>query len=152
MKVDTRNRTIPVKTAYLRPRLTSKLTSRPANTTPKKFADMADQKGISRMEAMMAPVQAPVPGNGTATKSINPSHWNSSTGAAFSLALSNNISRNLEAAAFLPAKKAASFFRYRIMKGMGIMLLQIQDSKRNQPWKTPKDRYFTQVEAYPRPA
>lgn len=83
--------------AYLRPRFTNKFTRRPASTTPKKLDDTAGQNGMSRMEAMMAPVHAPVPGNGTATKSMRPSHWNSSTGPAFSLAFSNSISRNRDA-------------------------------------------------------
>jgi hypothetical protein len=74
IKVDIKKRMIPVIVAYLRPRFTNKFTRRPANTTPQKFADTADQKGISRIEAMMAPVHAPVPGKGTATKSIRPSH------------------------------------------------------------------------------
>ena len=72
--MDIKKRMIPVTMAYLRPRFTSKFTRSPANTTPKKLADTADQKGISRIEAMMAPVHAPVPGKGTATKSISPSH------------------------------------------------------------------------------
>lgn len=74
IKVDIKKRIIPVTIAYLRPRFTSKFTSSPANTTPKKLADTAGQNGISRIEATMAPVHAPVPGKGTATKSIKPSH------------------------------------------------------------------------------
>lgn len=74
MKVETVNKIIPVTMAYFSPRFTSKFTKSPANTTPQKFAERADQKGISRMEAMIAPVHAPVPGNGTATNSIRPSH------------------------------------------------------------------------------
>lgn len=74
IKVETKKRIIPVRMAYLRPRFSSKFTSNPANTTPQKFAETADQNGMSRIEAMMAPVHAPVPGKGTATKSIKPSH------------------------------------------------------------------------------
>lgn len=74
MNVETKKRMIPVMMAYFRPRFTSKFTSIPANTTPKKFADTAGQNGISRIDAIMAPDHAPVPGNGTATKSIRPSH------------------------------------------------------------------------------
>ena len=69
--------------AYFRPRFMSKFTSNPARTTPTKLADKPDQNGMPRTDAMMAPVHAPVPGNGTATNSVSPSHWNSSTGAAF---------------------------------------------------------------------
>lgn len=36
MNVETKKRIIPVMIAYFRPRFTSKFTSRPANTTPKK--------------------------------------------------------------------------------------------------------------------
>lgn len=125
MNVEIKKRITPVTTAYLRPRFTSKFTRSPANKTPKKFADTADQNGISRTEAIMAPVHAPVPGKGTATNSIRPSHWNSSTGPAFFLALSNSMSRNREAAWFLPARKDANFFKYRMMKGTGTMFLQL---------------------------
>ncbi|CAH8263122.1 unnamed protein product [Arabidopsis lyrata] len=45
---------------------------------------------MSKIDAIIAPVQAPVQGNGTAITSISPSHWNSSTGPAFSLALLND--------------------------------------------------------------
>lgn len=74
MNVETKKRMIPVMIAYLRPRLTSKFTSSPAKSTPKKLADTAAQNGISRMAATNAPVHAPVPGKGTATNSIRPSH------------------------------------------------------------------------------
>lgn len=74
MDVEMINSIIPVTMAYLSPRLTNKFTRSPANTTPTKFAEAAGQNGISNIEAMMAPVQAPVPGNGTATNSIRPSH------------------------------------------------------------------------------
>lgn len=92
IKVETKKSMIPVRIAYLRPRFTSRFTRRPASTTPQKLAVIVGQNGMSRIEAMMAPVQAPVPGKGTATKSMSPSHWNSSTGPAFSLALLNSIS------------------------------------------------------------
>lgn len=94
MNPDAMNMKIQATMAYLRPMLTNMLTKRLAKTTPQKFAEMADQKGISRMEAMMAPVHAPVPGNGTATNSIRPNHWNSSTGPAFCFAFLNKRSRN----------------------------------------------------------
>lgn len=74
MDVEMINSIMPVTMAYLSPRLTNKFTRSPANTTPTKFAETAGQNGISNIEAMMAPVQAPVPGNGTATNSIRPSH------------------------------------------------------------------------------
>lgn len=111
MSVEIIKRIKPIATAYLRPRFTSKFTRRPAKTTPKKFAETADQKGMLRIDAMMAPVHAPVPGNGTATNSIKPSHWNSCTGAAFSLALSNRKSMKRDTEAFLPAMKVANLFR-----------------------------------------
>lgn len=124
MKVEITNNITPVRIAYLRPKFTSKLTRRPAKTTPQKFAEIADQKGISKIEAMIAPVHAPVPGNGTATNSISPSHWNSSTGPAFAFAFSNIISRNWDADLFVPAKNFASGFKYSMMKGTGTMFLQ----------------------------
>lgn len=124
MNVEIINKITPVITAYLSPRLTSKFTRSPASTTPTKLADTADQKGISNIEAMKAPVQAPVPGNGTATNSIRPSHWNSFTGPAFRLALSNNISKNPDAALFFAVRKAATFFRYSMIKGTGTMFLE----------------------------
>ncbi|CAL9001667.1 unnamed protein product [Prunus brigantina] len=111
MNVDIMKRIIPVITAHLRPRFTSKFTRSPANTTPKKFADTAAHNGISRMEAMMAHVHASVPGKGTATNSIRPSHWNSSTGPAFSLALTNSMLKNRAAALFFPARKDANLFK-----------------------------------------
>lgn len=125
MNVEIKKRITPVTMAYFIPRLTSKFTKSPANTTPQKFADTADQNGISRIEAMMAPVHAPVPGKGTATNSIRPSHWNSSTGPAFFLALSNSISRNRDADRFFPARKDANFFKYSMMMGTGTMFLQL---------------------------
>lgn len=126
MNVEIKKRITPVTIAYLRPTFTSKFTRSPANTTPTKFAVTADQNGISRIEAMKAPVHAPVPGKGTATNSIRPSHWNSSTGPAFSLALLNSMSRNRDADKLLPARKDANFFKYSMMKGTGIMFLQLK--------------------------
>ncbi|PQQ09899.1 hypothetical protein Pyn_21354 [Prunus yedoensis var. nudiflora] len=60
------------------------------------------------MEAMMAPV----PWKGTATNSIRPSHWNSSTRPSFSLALTNSMSRNRVEALLFPARKHANLFKY----------------------------------------
>ena len=74
MTVDTKKRSAPVAMAYFKPRFISKFTNNPARTTPTKFADRPDQNGMPRTDAIMAPLQAPVPGNGTATNSINPSH------------------------------------------------------------------------------
>lgn len=124
INVDTKKRAIPATIACFRPRFTNS----PANTTPHKLDETADQKGISRIDAIIAPVQAPVPGNGTATKSISPNRWNSSTGQAFSLALLNKMSSNLEAVWLLPAKKDANFFRYSTMNGTGTILLQKPNS------------------------
>lgn len=44
MKVEITNNIMPIRMAYLRPKFTSKLTRRPADTTPQKFAETADQK------------------------------------------------------------------------------------------------------------
>lgn len=111
INVDTKKRAIPATMACFKPRFTSKFTNSPANTTPQKLDETADQNGMSRIDAIIAPVQAPVPGNGTATKSISPNHLNSSTGPAFSLALLNKISSNLEAVWLLPATKDANVLR-----------------------------------------
>ncbi|KAI5346405.1 hypothetical protein L3X38_014284 [Prunus dulcis] len=113
MNVDIMKRIIPVIIAYLRPRFTNKFTRSPANTTPRKFADTAAQNGISRMEAMMAPVHAHVPGKGTATNSIRPSYWNSSTRPAFSLALTytkgSGFSKNPKGSGFSKKPKVSVF-------------------------------------------
>lgn len=111
MTVDTKNRTTPVIIAYFRPRFISKFTSRLARMTPKKLAEKPDQNGMPKTDAMIAPVHAPVPGNGTATNNINPSHWNSSTGAAFRRARSNRRSISWVAAVLLWERKLANFFR-----------------------------------------
>jgi hypothetical protein len=72
----------------------------------------------------MAPDHAPVPGNGTATNSIKPSHWNSSTGAALRRALSKRRS-TIRAAEALPFdRKVAILLRYKIINGTGIMFLK----------------------------
>jgi len=111
MTVDTRNRKTPVTIAYFRPRFMSKFTSSPARMTPTKFAEKPDQNGMVKTDAIIAPVHAPVPGNGTATNNISPSHWNSSTGAAFRRARSKRRSISRVAEAFLWERKVASFFR-----------------------------------------
>lgn len=111
MNPDAINIRIQATTAYLSPMLTSILTKRPASTTPQKLADTADQNGISRIEAIIAPVHAPVPGNGTATNNIKPSHRNSSMGPAFRLAFSNNRSRNRDADLLVPARNVANGFK-----------------------------------------
>lgn len=125
MNVETKKRMIPVIIAYFRPRFTSKFTRSPANTTPMKLAEKPDQNGISRIAAMKAPVHAPVPGKGTATKSMRPSHWNSSTGPAFALAFLNSKSINRDAVLFFPATKDAKLFKYSIMNGTGTIFLQL---------------------------
>jgi hypothetical protein len=45
------------------------------------------------MEAAMPPDHAPVPGNGTATNNMSPSHWNSCIGLLFVLCSQRSCSQ-----------------------------------------------------------
>mmetsp|Transcript_1063 Transcript_1063/g.3131 ORF Transcript_1063/g.3131 Transcript_1063/m.3131 type:complete len:236 (+) Transcript_1063:240-947(+) len=49
-------------------------TMRPAETTPAKMEVRASTRGMPRTKAIMAPVQAPVPGKGTPTKAASAVH------------------------------------------------------------------------------
>ena len=64
----------------------------PATTTPAKMDGMAFLKGISRNAAAKAPVQAPVPGRGMATKSISPRYLYFVTFCPFRCAFFSSLS------------------------------------------------------------
>ena len=66
-----------------------------AITTPNATAKKAGIKRMRKIEAIIAPVHAPVPGKGTATKSIRPIASYRSTISACCLALLNSHSKNL---------------------------------------------------------
>ena len=53
----------------------SKFTSSPARMTTTKFVVKPDQNNMPKTDATIAPVHAPVPGNGTTTNNISLSHF-----------------------------------------------------------------------------
>jgi hypothetical protein len=123
---------IPIKTASRVPTLTKMLTKMPASKTPTKLADIASQKFIPKMEAAMPPDHAPVPGNGTATNNMSPSHWNSCIGPAFCLVLSKILFTSHFPLVLLDATNSKSCSKYKNTTGIGSMFLCISASTWNQ--------------------
>ena len=64
----------------------------PAMSTPAKMEGRAFRSGMSKKAAASAPVQAPVPGRGTATKSMSPRYLYFVTFRPFRWALASSRS------------------------------------------------------------
>ena len=122
-------------TAYINPILHNMLTMQHAKITPTKFALTALQNGMPRMYAPIAPLHAPVPGRGTATKSIKPSHLNSLMGPLFLWVFSNSQSSAPFKIWLLVATKAEMWPRERRRRGTGSILLWRRKTNVGSRWR-----------------